>query len=850
MRRSRAGRRVRTVARALAITLVATSVLGLLSLVYGPTGRVQADGVVTSGLLLHLDSARTASYSGSGSTWSDLSGNGRHATLWGNPPLANSTPGTSRVFNFNSGSNNVLSSSNSGHNATLGTQSFGSFAAGITVQATVNFGTTAGHGWERIFDFGNGAPNENILWTRNSTTNNLELAFYQGTNYVGRCFAPIIDDNQLRNYAISYSSGGCAIYENGVAQTGVTFDAYQAPNNTSRSTTLIGRSNWVADAYLESQIRSLYIYNRALTAEEIAQNYNAEQDFTAPTVTVTRSGSSTLKVGDTTTVTFTLSESSTNFVAGDVTVSGGTLSSFSGSGTSYTATFTPTANASGTASISVAAGAFTDAVGNSNTTNSLSISYDTIRPSVSSMTSPTVAAGASATVTITLSEASSDFAFADLSATGGTLSSFASSSSTSYTVTFTPAGTVAGTGTVTVAAGSFSDAAGNTNASASSGNLTITNTLTSSGGRTTFTGNGSIGSNNTRYIVESFTSTGTTSWTAPQGVTTVDVLVVAGGGGGGSGSWAGGGGAGGVVHATSLSVSGTLSVTVGAGGAGGDGTVASANTTCAESHAGKGRNGSNSVFGSLTAVGGGGGGGYGWDNRRTCHDGRNGGNGGGAGEGNTVPTRATSTQATSGTSTSGSIVAYGNSGGSTTITSGVQAGSGGGGAGAVGGDATGFRIPGNGGAGRQFDITGSQLWYAGGGGGASCGTCSGGQVQAPNPAIGGSGVGGNGGNGGVGAAGMANRGGGGGGAQSGSGGAGGSGIVVVRYVMPGVSVPDLESVGTTNDTGTSNLSLIHISEPTSVQPVPPLSVSNIEVAVIYDNCTDAPTGADPVRVSV
>ena len=63
--------------------------------------------------------------------------------------------------------------------------------------------------------------------------------------------------------------------------------------------------------------------------------------------------------------TFTLSEASTDFTASDVTVTGGTLSNFQGSGTSYTATFTPTAGAT-SASIAVASDKFTDAAGNAN----------------------------------------------------------------------------------------------------------------------------------------------------------------------------------------------------------------------------------------------------------------------------------------------------------------------------------------------------------------------------------------------------------------------------------------------------------------------------------------------------
>ena len=67
------------------------------------------------------------------------------------------------------------------------------------------------------------------------------------------------------------------------------------------------------------------------------------------TITAVDGSSNAVSDGSTTndatlTVTFTSSESTSNFVVGDVTVSGGSLSSFSGSGTTYTATFTPSSN--------------------------------------------------------------------------------------------------------------------------------------------------------------------------------------------------------------------------------------------------------------------------------------------------------------------------------------------------------------------------------------------------------------------------------------------------------------------------------------------------------------------------
>ncbi|SVC67430.1 uncharacterized protein METZ01_LOCUS320284, partial [marine metagenome] len=82
------------------------------------------------------------------------------------------------------------------------------------------------------------------------------------------------------------------------------------------------------------------------------------------------------------TVTFTSSEATSNFVVGDITVSGGALSSFSAtSSTVYTATFTP--SASGATTIDVAASTFTDAVGNNNTAaTQFNWTYDVTAPAI------------------------------------------------------------------------------------------------------------------------------------------------------------------------------------------------------------------------------------------------------------------------------------------------------------------------------------------------------------------------------------------------------------------------------------------------------------------------------------
>jgi len=87
---------------------------------------------------------------------------------------------------------------------------------------------------------------------------------------------------------------------------------------------------------------------------------------TRPVTVAVASQKTSLIIGETATLTFTLSESSSDFGVEDITVSGGALSNFLGSGTIYTATFTPAANSMARGIVSVASGKFADATGNVN----------------------------------------------------------------------------------------------------------------------------------------------------------------------------------------------------------------------------------------------------------------------------------------------------------------------------------------------------------------------------------------------------------------------------------------------------------------------------------------------------
>ncbi|MBB2148916.1 MBG domain-containing protein [Pedobacter gandavensis] len=116
------------------------------------------------------------------------------------------------------------------------------------------------------------------------------------------------------------------------------------------------------------------------------------QIMTSPPTLAIASNLSTLKIGETATITFNFTEDpgtsfAWNGTVGDVVVTGGTLGAISGTGLTRTATFTPTAETnSGIANISVAAGTYSDISGNLSITGALaSLSFDTQRPALSSV---------------------------------------------------------------------------------------------------------------------------------------------------------------------------------------------------------------------------------------------------------------------------------------------------------------------------------------------------------------------------------------------------------------------------------------------------------------------------------
>ena len=242
-------------------------------------------------------------------------------------------------------------------------------------------------------------------------------------------------------------------------------------------------------------------------------------DNTGPTVTITSSSGDCGDSTSSTTLSYTatFSESTSNFVVGDITVTGTAngsspeASNFAGSGTTYTFDVVQ-GSSDGTVLVSVAAGVATDAAGNDNTaSDSCTFTIDTVGPTVTIASSTGDSGGtiSSGTVryTITFSSSVTGFTIGDITVTGTAnggspaASNFAGSGTT-YTFDVVR-GSSGGTVTVKIAADVATDSDGNDNTISNTYELTVESLAFSSiCSKHTLLGNcGTISINNDVYRI-------------------------------------------------------------------------------------------------------------------------------------------------------------------------------------------------------------------------------------------------------------------------------------------------------------------------------------------------------------
>lgn len=214
----------------------------------------------SSSLVLYLNAFISSSYSGTGSSWYDLSGTYTSASIINGSTFF--TGSTTQSINAV-----VLNGTNQYIQAPSG---FADFTNGLTCICFCNFGNVGT--WERIMDFGNGSANNNIGFSRYSTNNSLRFFIYNGSSNVLEVGSNnIIDNNAYAVYTIRLSGSIYNFYKNGVLDSSGTTTI--RPPNITRSSNFIGRSNWV-DAYWDDGISIFALWNKGLSNSELSSAHN------------------------------------------------------------------------------------------------------------------------------------------------------------------------------------------------------------------------------------------------------------------------------------------------------------------------------------------------------------------------------------------------------------------------------------------------------------------------------------------------------------------------------------------------------------------------------------------------
>lgn len=204
--------------------------------------------IVRSGLVLHVDAANRKSYPGSGTAWTDLSGNNNNS------------------INYNSSSYN-----SSGYFTFDGTNQY--FEGG-----SINFSTTAitFASWFRQLSnpsnftqiIGSATASGAIYIAPSSSNVFGQLSFVtNGNKGTGNTTIPL---NVWKHITVTWETGSTIkLYIDG------TFSRQSAAFTDTINIVSHRIASYAAGGYLNCDVSNASIYNRALTAAEISQNFEA-----------------------------------------------------------------------------------------------------------------------------------------------------------------------------------------------------------------------------------------------------------------------------------------------------------------------------------------------------------------------------------------------------------------------------------------------------------------------------------------------------------------------------------------------------------------------------------------------
>ena len=222
----------------------------------GGTNAAEPLNYVTTNLLMYVDASKSSSYSGSGTTWFDLSGNGRNMTLTNGPTY---TSGTPSYFTFD-GTDDYAGTSITTFNNTNNVSG--------TIEGWVQIPDTTGY--RHIFGMRSNSnsffflllldsPNTEARVTVNGT--DMDINYNPGSNFWTN-WKQIV-------FTFDRSDHKTRLYVNG------SIVATSAGTNSNTFGTLadfqVGGHTFYSNMYGSKFL----VYNKALSSTEVLQNYDA-----------------------------------------------------------------------------------------------------------------------------------------------------------------------------------------------------------------------------------------------------------------------------------------------------------------------------------------------------------------------------------------------------------------------------------------------------------------------------------------------------------------------------------------------------------------------------------------------
>jgi hypothetical protein len=213
---------------------------------------------VINGLVLALDAANTRSYPGSGTTWTDLSGRGNNGTLI-NGPTYNSANGGSIVFD---GTDDYVTLSSSQIAPGTGAFTWNFWAKSTRTQQdySILFSGNGSNSDYGVIGLDKRVGNGLAYYANGFRIQDADITFFGNWIYVS-----------FIGNGGSTGSRTLRLYKNGV-QAGST---YTFDYNFTSTTPYIGANHSSLSECMGGNISSVSYYNRALSAAEIQQNFNA-----------------------------------------------------------------------------------------------------------------------------------------------------------------------------------------------------------------------------------------------------------------------------------------------------------------------------------------------------------------------------------------------------------------------------------------------------------------------------------------------------------------------------------------------------------------------------------------------